>query len=53
MPPRAPRQRGLVRYFDDKIALMAVALLLTKVGPVLAAVNEQVQRPPAANSETR
>jgi hypothetical protein len=37
--------RGLVRSFDDETALKAISLVLSKVGPVLAVVGKEMQRP--------
>ena len=42
--------RGLIYGLDDPHALKAISLLFSKAGPVLAAMNAEVQRPLAENS---
>jgi hypothetical protein len=42
--------RGLIQGFDEQNALKAINLLFNKAGPVLAAINAEVQRPLAGNS---
>ncbi len=45
--------RGLLNAFDNETALKAISLLFTKAGPVLTAINAEVQQRPTTDLRNR